>query len=452
MEPISLFEQKEFPFSGLDELFRNMSGEMADGYALATGGEETRLLFIVTGKPYSASVEDARGGKLTPVKDFFEWYKARSSAAIEFFEVDRKVLLGMLVRRTHRPLQSLTADLVDLEEMTEQIESGEKEVILALVEKGTERGFAMFVEGKLAFVSLLEKGKDDEDEPSLERLISYTSSKGRDLTVEVYNKTTVAPAEDSAPLPKEGIATFHGKGLPEPPEEIPEAEEAPEAYIELVEDGKVKGTFPLEIALTVGRDDTNDIPIKVPGVAHEHAVVKKTEDGYFIEDLKSTIGTFFKGIRIETKELHDGDEITIKAHILRFHGPSGDAPPSPPSPPSPAPSPESPPVPAKEEEKEKEKIPRAVHTTAFVLDDGTEFPLGSVTTIGSGDDADIKLQGVMMARKHAVVVRGKDIFKIIKKGTLAPLKINGEKAEEHVLKDGDVVEVGGHTLTFRMSK
>jgi hypothetical protein len=51
-----------------------------------------------------------------------------------------------------------------------------------------------------------------------------------------------------------------------------------------------------------------------------------------------------------------------------------------------------------------------------------------------------------------VVIRGKDVYKMIKKSGLSATKVNkvnGEKINEHVFEDGDVLEVGERRFKFR---
>jgi hypothetical protein len=48
-----------------------------------------------------------------------------------------------------------------------------------------------------------------------------------------------------------------------------------------------------------------------------------------------------------------------------------------------------------------------------------------------------------------VVIRGKDLYKVIKKSGLSAIKVNGEKINEHVFEDGDVLGVGGRRFKFK---
>jgi len=45
-----------------------------------------------------------------------------------------------------------------------------------------------------------------------------------------------------------------------------------------------------------------------------------------------------------------------------------------------------------------------------------------------------------------------DVYKLIKKGALSSIKVNGEKVDEVALKDGDVIEIGNQKMTFRAGR
>lgn len=101
------------------------------------------------------------------------------------------------------------------------------------------------------------------------------------------------------------------------------------------------------------------------------------------------------------------------------------------------------------EEVKKNARKRASLTASVVLDDGTDYPLGSITTIGKDEAADIKVEGMLMGKRHAVIIRGKEFFRIIKKGGISAIKVNDEKVDEKILKDNDVIDIGNFKLTFK---
>jgi len=69
--------------------------------------------------------------------------------------------------------------------------------------------------------------------------------------------------------------------------------------------------------LTIGKSSSSDIVLRDDDyVSREHAQVVQRDNGFFIEDLDSSNGTF---IRIQRPvALADGDEILVGTHILRF--------------------------------------------------------------------------------------------------------------------------------------
>ena len=69
---------------------------------------------------------------------------------------------------------------------------------------------------------------------------------------------------------------------------------------------------------SIGRKSDCDISIKDPAVSGNHARLKKTRDGYLIEDLGSTNGVHIAGQRITQKILKNEDVVTIGEHQLRF--------------------------------------------------------------------------------------------------------------------------------------
>ncbi len=90
--------------------------------------------------------------------------------------------------------------------------------------------------------------------------------------------------------------------------------------IELKYQGKTLTTLETENEqISIGRSIKNDIHIDNPAVSSSHAIIKKVMNAYFIEDLKSTNGTFVNEKKINKYELLDGDEVIVGKHSLKFH-------------------------------------------------------------------------------------------------------------------------------------
>ncbi len=79
----------------------------------------------------------------------------------------------------------------------------------------------------------------------------------------------------------------------------------------------------LEIALTdratsLGRNISCDICLDHGFVSEEHAIIRRANGGYEIEDLNSRHGTSVNGEEIHRKSLKNGDRIVIGNFELKF--------------------------------------------------------------------------------------------------------------------------------------
>nr|WP_300003208.1 FHA domain-containing protein [Tissierella sp.] len=75
---------------------------------------------------------------------------------------------------------------------------------------------------------------------------------------------------------------------------------------------KIDEDYVIEEKLCLGRKSDNDIVIKDPYVSKNHFNILKDEDYYFIQDLKSSNGTFLNGEKIlDVSKLSNGDRIRI---------------------------------------------------------------------------------------------------------------------------------------------
>ncbi|MDQ7825516.1 MAG: FHA domain-containing protein [Candidatus Eremiobacteraeota bacterium] len=78
---------------------------------------------------------------------------------------------------------------------------------------------------------------------------------------------------------------------------------------------------PLSSSLSLGRDPSNDIPVSDAMVSSFHCRISREEQGYRIQDLGSTNGTWVNDTRIESPlSLRKGDTIRLGAVTFRFAG------------------------------------------------------------------------------------------------------------------------------------
>ena len=260
--------------------------------------------------------------------------------------------------------------------------------------------------------------------------------------------------------------TIKTQGPPTPPAEAPPAAprtafKGPIPEVVLYLGDKALGTFSLAGGeLTIGRVPGNGIVIDNAGASRRHAVIRVKEDKVFLEDLGSANGTFVRGQKIESSELHDGDEIMVVKHRLVYRIPKeADAPPKA--------------EPAADAGQKTMYIDQAALAQAMgakpgsaraetaaalrprlILPDLKKFALEEdEVTLGSGASCQIKLSGMFVGKEHAKIVRTKDgQFKIQHLSGMAGTRVNGEKITEHVLKHGDEIEVGKQKLLFRLER
>jgi diguanylate cyclase (GGDEF)-like protein len=68
----------------------------------------------------------------------------------------------------------------------------------------------------------------------------------------------------------------------------------------------------------IGRGEDTDLTLSTNDVSRHHAAVFFKDDGYIIEDLNSTNGTFVNGKEIKHHALNVGDEISLGEHSIIF--------------------------------------------------------------------------------------------------------------------------------------
>ena len=67
----------------------------------------------------------------------------------------------------------------------------------------------------------------------------------------------------------------------------------------------------------MGRGRHCDLVLGSSKVSREHAVIHREPDGWWIEDLGSSNGTWFRRARVDRRRIEDGDEYLICAEKIR---------------------------------------------------------------------------------------------------------------------------------------
>ena len=72
--------------------------------------------------------------------------------------------------------------------------------------------------------------------------------------------------------------------------------------------------------VVLGRNEDCHVVLRVPAVSREHAIIRKIQGKYYIEDMKSRNGTFVNNKEVTTRtQLKDNDRIKICDNVLAFY-------------------------------------------------------------------------------------------------------------------------------------
>ena len=106
-------------------------------------------------------------------------------------------------------------------------------------------------------------------------------------------------------------------------DDVRESVEEPGEYLAYERAGDVR-VFALRSQWTrIGRSLAADIVFDDPTVSRRHALIVRGPDGVRVLDDRSLNGVFVNGERVEWSTLHDGDEVLVGCHSLRYLEVSG---------------------------------------------------------------------------------------------------------------------------------
>ncbi len=211
--------------------------------------------------------------------------------------------------------------------------------------------------------------------------------------------------------------------------------------------------------MTVGRRPDNDIVIDNPTVSGRHCKITLSGDGYFVEDLNSSNGVFVNAKKILKSGLRDNDVIGIAKHALKFVDDRPAATEHLPAPESNR-NPDATMMISPEKQQEiasaataaVQRRPAVVRVIKGIVDQAEYELKASSTYIGKSDRVQIKIKGTGLfgsAPESAAMIANRPEGYFIVPVKEGYPKLNGAAlTQKALLKDGDVIEVGGTTLQF----
>ena len=214
-------------------------------------------------------------------------------------------------------------------------------------------------------------------------------------------------------------------------------------------------------SLTIGRKETNGIPIENLAVSGHHAKIDSEGDGFKLTDLQSKNGSFVNDEPVSTCWLNHGDSITIgKHHLIFAYGEDEERPDD---------------IPEKMEQAammDAEKH-QDTHVRAALKEtgakDGKEEPAGiltylsggeglirltkKITKLGKNPTSDIVLGGLLVGPTAAAISKNPKGYSLSYVGGMAKPKVNGDVVKEWVnLNESDVIELGAAKFQFATEK
>lgn len=216
--------------------------------------------------------------------------------------------------------------------------------------------------------------------------------------------------------------------------------------------------------VTIGRAPDCDVVVDNLGVSRVHAQIERTGNFYILRDLKSNNGTFVRGEKIAKYNLNHNDEFFLGKHSIAF---------------------------INEEEKEEDdwldspetkviendapgrdiqgmtmsmdakdiaimQIKKSTTLAAYLTitsESGfrKQFKIiKSATFFGTHSKCEFPLEGWFINKRHVILLREDNGFRIIHLGNKKPPKINGTEVDDYKLKHSDVIEVETIRATFNI--
>jgi len=178
----------------------------------------------------------------------------------------------------------------------------------------------------------------------------------------------------------------------------------------------------------IGRKEENRIVLPDKSVSRQHAQLEIKAESVTIQDLDSANGVFVNGKQIEKGTINEGDTVQIGKYSLELKGDDGE---------------------------KTRMVPRSYTSPKYrlMLMEGErvkeEYQLDeNELTIGRAEENKIVLKNETVSRKHVIVKKENNQYKIADLGSSNGTFVNNNKIKEKVLSKGDEIKIGKFVLKF----
>lgn len=392
-------------------------------YVHARAGPAELFLFVRDGRAWCAGANEGGSLGALSVSAFVARVDTFDEAALCRCDLPLFLCTAVLFRKP--PAAHIPAALVDGESLLKSVRALGKDAVLA-VQRKDAWALAFCRSGEpAALYAAPELGVGTSGTPQ-DRLMELVYTAPGEVVIDVYDEIRLPPASDAG----QTLAALTQ----------PLAPDAPRPTLVVLLGDRVVFRHRLDKAQTlVGRGLEADLALDNLSVSRRHAVVHADGDKLVVEDQGSENGLEIYGTKVARAELKPGDRVGIGKYALLYAMQAGPA--------------ETPPPRRRSTSADIETITVNPPGTVALEHGGRRHAVKSaVYTIGSGQDAHLRIKGLFVADVHAALQIDGDGYKIERMGGARALKVNGAPVDRIRLKDGDEIQIAGEKIVFRSGR
>lgn len=183
----------------------------------------------------------------------------------------------------------------------------------------------------------------------------------------------------------------------------------------------------------LGRAEDNDLVLADVGVSRRHARLVVTKESVRFEDLGSGNGTYYKGFRVQSQDLDDGDELVVDPFVLQFR------------------------IKGAVRKEGGAAAPPASPTSVrldVIAGAGLARPSYAISsrglTMGRSETRDVVVPDPAASRHHCSVVPRENSWVLRDMGSANGVYVNGVRVRESLLADGDRIRIGNTEFRFTL--
>jgi len=152
--------------------------------------------------------------------------------------------------------------------------------------------------------------------PIAVRLAENADIKIGEMLITAANDAGAAPSVPPAPSVLRSFPTSSPPAHDDAEQERTELIAVPASLLEITAGECVGRVIPLRDGFTIGRGQTNALPLADPGASRRHAEIVNEDDNWVLRDTGSTNGTYVNDRRITEHVLRSGDVVKIGNTVM----------------------------------------------------------------------------------------------------------------------------------------